>query len=178
MKDILTKAVDFGRSLGAEYIELRAQNLFKTLLITKDGTVEGAKEGTETGAGIRALADGAWGFVSIGKLESAQLTDAVTEAVLLAKAAGLRVKKPVKLAEVKAVEDRVVAAPRKNPQNVSMEEKIENILTMDKTVFGYDKRIRSCTINYLDVIGTNIFVNSDGTCIEPVSYTHLTLPTN
>jgi TldD protein len=166
LKDILTKAVDYGRSLDAEYIEVRAQNLFKTLLTTKDGTVEGAKEGTEIGAGIRALADGAWGFVSIGKLEPKQLTNAVTEAVKLAKAAGLRVKKPVKLADVKAVEDRVVAAPRKNPQNVSMEEKIESTLTMDKTVFGYDKRIRSCTINYLDVTGTNIFVNSEGTCIE------------
>ena len=132
MKDILTKAVDYGRSLDAEYIEVRAQNLFKTLLTTKDGIVEGAKEGTEMGAGIRALADGAWGFVSIGELEPKHLTDAVTEAVRLAKAAGLRVKKPVKLADVKAVEDRVVVAPRKNPQNVSMEEKIENTLTMDR----------------------------------------------
>ncbi|PVX24058.1 MAG: TldD/PmbA family protein [Candidatus Bathyarchaeum sp.] len=163
---MLTKAVDYGRSLGAEYIEVRAQNLFKTLLTTKDGTVEGAKEGTETGAGVRALADGAWGFFSIGKLETKQLTDAVAEAVRLAKATGLRVKKPVELAEVKAVEDRVVEAPRKNPQNVSMEEKIENTLAMDKTVFGFDKRIRSCTISYLDVTGTNIFVNSDGACIE------------
>jgi TldD protein len=163
---MLTKAVDYGRSLGAEYIEVRAQNLFKTLLTTKDGTVEGAKEGTEMGAGVRALADGAWGFVSTGKLEPKPLTDAVAEAVRLAKATGLRVKKPVKLADVKAVEDRVVAVPRKNPQNVSLEEKIENTLAMDKTVFGFDKRIRSCTISYLDVTGTNVFVNSDGTCIE------------
>jgi len=37
---------------------------------------------------------------------------------------------------------------------------------MDKTIFGYDKRIRSCTISYLDVTGTNYFINSDGTCIE------------
>lgn len=166
MKDILTKAVDYGRSLGAEYVEVRAQNLFKTLLTTKDGTVEGAKEGTETGAGVRVLADGAWGFVSIGKLEQKQLTDAVAEAVKLAKAAGLRVKKPVQLADVKAVEDRVVASPRKNPQDVSMEEKIANTLAMDRTVFGFDKRIRSCTISYLDVTGTNVFVNSDGAYIE------------
>lgn len=166
MKDMLTKAVDYGRILGAKYVEVRAQNLFKTLLTTKDGTVEGAKEGTETGAGVRALADGAWGFVSIGKLEPKQLTDAVAEAVKLAKAAGLRVKKPVQLADVKAVEAMVLSAPKKNPQNVSMEEKIKNTLAMDKTVFGFDKRIRSCTISYLDVTGTNIFVNSDGACIE------------
>jgi len=166
LKDMLTKSVDYGRSLGAEYVEVRAQQLFKTLLTTKDGRVEGAKEGIEGGAGVRVLANGAWGFVSLGKLEPKLLTVAVDEAVRLAKAASLRVKKPVKLAEVKTIEDRVLAKPRKNPQDVSMEEKIDNVLAMDKTIFGYDKRIRSCTISYLDVTGTNYFVNSDGTCIE------------
>jgi TldD protein len=163
---MLAKSVDYGRSLGAEYVEVRAQSLFKTLLTTKDGTVEGAKEGTESGAGVRALVNGAWGFVSLGKLEPKLLTDAVDEAVTLAKAASLRVKSAVKLAEVKAVEDRVVAKPGKSPQDVSMEEKIGVALAMDRTVFGYDKRIRSCTISYLDVTGTNYFVNSDGACVE------------
>jgi TldD protein len=166
LKDTLTKIVDQGRSLGAEYVEIRAQNLFKTLLTTKDGTVEGAKEGTENGAGVRALVDGAWGFVSLGTLEPKLLTEAVDEAVRLAKAASLRVKSPVKLADAKTVEDRVVANSRKNPRDVSMEQKICDVLAMDKAVFGYDSRIKSCTISYLDVTGTNIFVNSNGTCIE------------
>jgi len=166
LKDMLVKSVDYGRSLGAEYVEVRAQSLFKTLLTTKDGRVEGAKEGKESGAGVRVLVNGAWGFVSLGKLDSKLLTEAAGEAVRLAKAASLRVKKPVKLADVKAVEDRVVATPRKSPQDVSMEEKIDNALAMDKTIFGYDSRIRSCTISYLDVTGTNYFVNSDGACIE------------
>jgi TldD protein len=166
LRDILAKSVDYGGSLGAEYVEVRAQSLFKTLLTTKDGTVEGAKEGTESGAGVRVLVNGAWGFVSLGKLEPKLLTEAVGEAVRLAKAASLRVKSAVKLADVKAVEDRVVAKPRKNPRDVSMEEKIDDALAMDKTVFGYDKRIKSCTISYLDVTGTNYFVNNDGACIE------------
>ena len=163
---MLTKSVDYGQSLGAEYVEVRAQHLFKTLLTTKDGMVEGANEGTEDGVGVRVLTNGAWGFVSLGKLDSKLLTVAVGDAVRLAKAASLGVKKPVKLADVKAVEDRVVANSRKNPQDVSMEEKIDVTLAMDKIIFGYDKRIRSCTISYLDVTGTNYFVNSDGTFIE------------
>ena len=163
---MLAKSIDYGRNLGAEYVEIRAQNLFKTLLTTKDGTVEGAKEGTESGAGVRVLVKGAWGFVSIGKLEPKLLTEAVIEAVRLARAASLRVKSPVKLAEVKAVEDRVEAKPRKSPRDVSMEKKIDDALAMDKTVLGYDKRIKSCTISYLDVTGTNYFLNSDGACIQ------------
>jgi TldD protein len=166
LKDTLTKTVDVGRSLGAEYVEVRAQNLFKTLLTTKDGTVEGAKEGTEGGAGIRALVDGAWGFVSLGKLEPKLLNEAVGEAVRLAKAASLRVKSPVKLVDAETVEDRVVAKPKKNPKDVAMEQKISDVLAMDKAAFGCDGRIKSCTISYLDVTGTSFFVNSDGTCIE------------
>jgi TldD protein len=163
---MLVKTVDYGRSQGAEYVEVRAQNIFKTILTTKDGTVEGAKEGTESGVGVRALVDGAWGFVSLGKLEPKLLKETVGEAVRLAKAASQMVKSPVKLANAKTVEDRVLANSRKNPRDVSMEQKIYDVLAMDKAVFSYDKRIKSCTISYLDATGTNIFVNSDGTCIE------------
>ena len=166
MKDELVKAVDYGRKLGADYVEVRGQRLFKTFLTTKDGRVEAAKEGNENGSGVRVLAKGAWGFVSLGKLDPKLLTEAVGEAFKLAKAASFKVKKPVKLVETKAVEDRVVAKPRKDPREIPIEEKIDVALSMDKTIFDYDRRIKSCTIDYLDVTGTNYFINSDGTYIE------------
>jgi TldD protein len=166
LKDELVKTIDYGQSLGAEYVEVRAQQLFKTQLTTKDGRVEGAKEGSESGAGVRVLVKGAWGFVSLGKLDAKALTDAIKEAIKLAGAASFQVKKPVKLFDTKAIEDKVVAKSKINPRNVPLEEKIAVALEMDKTIFGYDNRIRSCTIDYMDVIGTGFFVNSDGTYIE------------
>ena len=166
MKDDLVKAVDYGQKLGADYVEVRAQRLFKIFLTTKDGRVEAAKEGTENGAGVRVLARGAWGFVSLGKLDPKLLTEAVDEAFKLAKAASFRVKTPVKLVEARVVEDRVVAKPRKDPREIPVEEKIDVALTMDKTIFNYDQHVKSCTIDYLDVTGTNYFINSDGTYIE------------
>jgi TldD protein len=166
VKDELLKTVDYGRNLGAEYVEVRTQHLFKTLLTTKDGRVEGAKEGIERGAAIRVLAKGAWGFVSLGKLEPKPLTKAVEESVKLAKAASLRLKKPVKLVNTKSVEDKVIAKPKRNPRGVPIGEKIDVALKMDKTIFGYDNRVKSCTIDYVDVTGTNQFVDSDGTYIE------------
>ena len=84
MIDILAKSISYGSKLGAEYVEIRAQNLFKTKLTTKDGVVEGAKEGIESGAGIRALVNGAWGFVSIGVIDSERLNRAIEDAVKLA----------------------------------------------------------------------------------------------
>jgi len=166
LKDLLKKTVEYGRNLGAEYIEVRAQNLFKTLLTTKDGTVESAKQGTESGVGIRVLTKGAWGFVSLGKLDAKILSEAAFEAVRLAKAASLHIKSPVELADVKVVEDIVKANSRKKPQDVSLEQKINDVLETDKATLSFDNRIRSCTISYLDVTGTNYFVNSDGASIE------------
>jgi len=166
LKDDLMKAVDYGQELGADYIEVRAQRLFKTLLTTEDGRVEASKEGIENGAGVRVLAKGAWGFVTLGTLDWKLLKEAAEEAFRMAKAASFKVKNPVKLFETKAVEDRVTAKPRKDPREIPIEEKIDMVLTIDKTIFNYDRRIKSCTIDYLDLMGTNYFVNSDGTSIE------------
>jgi len=166
LKEDLVKAVDYGQKLGADYVEVRAQRLFKTLLTTKDGEVEAAKEGTENGAGIRVLAKGAWGFATLGTLHPNLLKQGVEEAFKMAKAASFKVKKPVKLAEIKAVEDRVVAKPRKGPREIPIKEKIDVALAMDKAIFGYDRRVKSCTIDYLDLTGTNYFINSDGSYIE------------
>ncbi len=166
MKETLIKTVDYGRNLGAEYVEVRAQKLFKTLLTIKDGTVESAKDGTEAGVAIRVLFDGAWGFVSVGKMDPKLLIEAVGDAVRLAKAVSLKVKLPVELAEVQTVVDKIVSKPKKDPRDISLEQKIDNALAIDKTVFDYNNQIKSCTISYLDLTGTNYFVNSEGTCIE------------
>jgi len=166
LKDDLMKAVDYGQKLGADYVEVRTQKLFKTLLTTKDGRVEAAKEGTENGAGVRVLAKGAWGFVTLGTLDPKLLTEAVGEAFKMAKAASFKVKTPVKLVETKTVEDRVVTKLGKDPREVSFKEKIDVALTIDKTIFNHDQRVKSCTIDYLDLTGTNYFINSDGTYLE------------
>jgi TldD protein len=52
------------------------------------------------------------------------------------------------------------------PSAISVEDKINTALSINKTTLGYDKRVKSCTIDYLDLTGTNYFVNSEGTRIE------------
>ena len=47
-----------------------------------------------------------------------------------------------------------------------MEDKIKTAMTVNKTGLGFDKRVKSCTIDYIDLTGTSYFVNSEGTSIE------------
>jgi len=167
LKDILTKVLDgASQKFGAEYAEVRAQKLSKTMLTLKEGRVEAAKQGIENGAALRVLVNGAWGFASVGNLNFETLNEAISDACKMAKAASPRLKTPIKLVETKPVEDKVLLKPRKNPSAIPIEDKINTTSTMSKTVLGYNNRIKSCTIDYLDLTGTSHFINNEGTYIE------------
>jgi len=167
LKDILPKVNEAAvQKFGAEYAEVRAQSLSKTMLTLKEGRVEAAKHGIENGVALRVLMNGAWGFASVGSLDAETLISAVSDACRMAKAASSRLKTPIKLAETKMVEDHVQVKPKKNPSEIPMEHKIKTASLINKAILGYDKRVKSCTIDYLDLTGTNYFTNSEGTCIE------------
>ena len=167
MEDIIAKINGVAvQKFGAEYAETRVQKLYKTMLTLKEGRVEAAKQGIENGAALRVLVNGAWGFASVGSLNTETLTSGVSDACKMAKTASSRLKTPIKLAETKTVEERVRVKSKKNPVKIPMEDKIKTALSVNKATLGYDKRIKSCTIDYLDLTGTNYFANSEGTRIE------------
>ncbi len=167
MRDRLGKIVDATvQKFDAEYVEVRAQKLFKTLLTVKEGTVEAAKQGIENGAALRVLVNGAWGFASVGTLKANILNEAISEACKMAKSASSRLKTPISLVETKAIEDKVIVKPQKDPSKISIEEKIKLTTDISDTILGYDNRVKSCTIDYLDLTGRNFFINSEGTHIE------------
>jgi len=167
LKDILIKVVDgASQKFGAEYAEIRAQKLSKTMLTLKEGQVEAAKQGIENGAALRVLVNGAWGFASVGALDFDTLNEAISDACKMAKAASSRLKNPIKLIETKAIEDKVTAKPREDPSKISIEDKINTTSKMSNIVLGYNNHVKTCTIDYLDTTGTSYFINNEGTYIE------------
>jgi len=167
LKDILIKVVDSAsQKFDAEYVEVRAQKLSKTMLTLKEGRVEAATQGIENGAALRVLVNGAWGFASVGALNFETLNEAVSDACRMAKAASSRLKTPIKLVETKAIEDKVTAKPRKEPAKISIEDKINTTMALNNKILGYDSHVKSCTIDYLDLTGTSYFMNNEGTYIE------------
>ena len=166
MKDELTRSIDKAKEYGAEYAEARAEVLFKTMLTMKEGRVEAAKQGVEKGVALRVLVNGSWGFATVGSSDTEILTSAVLDACKMAKAASNMLKSPIKLARTPAVEDQVKIRPKKNPAEINVEDKIKTAMTISKNTLSYDKRVKSCTIDYLDVNGTKTFINSEGSKIE------------
>jgi TldD protein len=166
LKDLLTKINNAATAQGAQYAEARAQRLTKTSLTLKEERVEAAKQGIESGVAIRVLVNGAWGFASVGSTDPAILENAAGDACRMAKLASASLKTPIKLAPTKTVEDHVVSKPRKNPSDITVEDKIKTALAINKTSLAYDARIKSCGVDYMDLMGSSFFVNSEGTCIE------------
>jgi len=167
LKDILTKINNIAtQKFGAQYAEARAQRIDKTMLTLKEERVEAAKRGIESGVAMRVLVNGAWRFASVGSLNEAILSDAVSDACKMAKMASSHLKIPIKLADAKVVNGRVRSKPKKNPADILMEDKIKTAMTVNKTGLGCDKRIKSFTMDYLDLMGTSYFVNSEGSSIE------------
>jgi len=167
LEDVLSNINELAVSqFGAEYAETRAQRLHKTMLTLKEGRVEAAKQGIENGVALRVLVKGAWGFASVGSLNAETLESAVCDACKMAKTASSRLKTPIKIAETKTVEDHVQIKPKKNPSAIFIEDKINTALSLNKATLSHDKRVKSCTIDYLDLTGTSYFANSEGTRIE------------
>ena len=167
MKDLLTKITNIATErFGAGYAEARAQNLSKTSFTMKEGRVEAAKQGIESGVALRVLMNGAWGFATVGSLDTKVLTEAISDACTMAKVASYRLKNPIKLAKTKTVEDHVQIKPAKNPAEISIEEKIKMATDATQVTLKRDKRVKSCTFDYMDLTGTSFFANSENTFIE------------
>ena len=167
MKDLLTKISNIAtQKFQAQYSEIRAQKITKTLLNLKEERVEAAKQGIENGVAIRVLVNGAWGFASAGSFDLPTLKMAVSDACKMAKLASTRLKEPIKIAPVKVVQDRIFVKPKKNPSEISIEDKIKTNLLVNKSSLSFDNRVKSCTVDYMDWTGNCLFVNSEGSCIE------------
>lgn len=167
MKDILSKIIDSASTkFGAEYVEARAKQSKKTILTLKEGQVEAARHGIEKGVALRILVAGAWGFASVGSFEPETVSAALSDACRMAKAASKHLRRPIKLAETTIIEDKVEKRPKEDPASIPVQEKIETLASLNDTVLDFDRRVKSCTIDYLDLVGSCFFMNNSGTYIE------------
>jgi TldD protein len=99
MEDVLVKALDYGLSLGASYVEVRWQRDSGSAAGLRNGQFEFAVSYSSQGIAVRAVAGGGLGFAATPSMKLEDVFDAVERAVKLAKAAGRMRKSPVALSE-------------------------------------------------------------------------------
>lgn len=146
----------------ADYFDVRVLDVTQTQLEMRNNEVSKAISGKESGACVRVLYHGAWGFASTPDIKEPALKDAADKAAKMAKGISENVKEKVTLAPVKTVEDVVEIPMRKSFLDMDMDSKIGLLKSTYDAIKDYDF-IASMTSTYKDTYTVEEFRSSEGT---------------
>jgi TldD protein len=162
MREWLTEIL---RGHGADFAEIRLEEIERLNLSVSDGKVTSCSRGRSRGGIVRCLVRGAWGVASCD--DSEQLEDCIRRASEAAKAASALIHddERVILAPVEPVQDEVLADFAEAPRLVSLDTKLDNLREADETVRAADPGISRSVTSYADRMRKMWLVNSEGTAI-------------
>ncbi len=169
MKSVAQLALDTACARGASYADARAVSVRNRSLSTKNGRVGHASESESLGVGVRAIADGAWGFASTADPGRSGVEAAGARAVEIAKASARVKRENLRLAFEPAAVAEWTTPYRIDPFSTSVEQNIALLLAIDA-------EMRSVVGLTLAETGMNFsreesyFLSSEGADIHQTKY--------
>ena len=175
-EDLYQKIFELASKENASYTDIRDEDTLYNSIEVVDGKIETSITGSEAGIGIRVLIDGAWGF-AFGAKEDYK--DIFKMAINAQKTSKKLSKQDITLAEVKPIKDKVIIDQKKKAQDISFEEKMDLVLSVDKSLKDEENKIKSTRVMYFDSLRGQTIATSEGTRIyEERPYVYLMmLPT-
>ncbi|MEM3615735.1 MAG: TldD/PmbA family protein, partial [Candidatus Methanomethylicia archaeon] len=165
MEEIINKALETALANGATYADVRIVEIITENITTRNAKIRNLILGRSKGIGVRALANGAWGFHSTYEITPTEAEKVAKEAVKIAKASAMVKKKPVKLAPVKPVKDSYKTPYNKDPFKVPLEEKIKLLIESDERAMTVGGEIRVASSTMQARRENKIFASTEGAYI-------------
>ena len=167
-EDLLLRAVDLARALGATYAEARFQEDVRDSLIMRNGRVLGASTSVVRGIGIRVLVNGALGFAATNRLERESLESTVSDAVSRARSLSSLMRYPIELDESRVGRASYEVVPRVSYDSYSVEERIGLGKEVYKAASGALKSARLSVLTFDMETHTQrkVVVNSSGAYVR------------
>ncbi|MFH1231291.1 MAG: TldD/PmbA family protein [Planctomycetota bacterium] len=134
MKQLCNLALDTAKNRGATYTDIRIINLKKEDIYVRNGKISVFEQSETLGAGIRVLANGAWGFASTAQLTHDDIVKTSALAVEIALASASLKKEDVQLTKEKTYNDFWQTPYIIDPFIVSKDEKIDLLLKIDRVL--------------------------------------------
>ncbi|MFB3917439.1 MAG: TldD/PmbA family protein [Terriglobales bacterium] len=131
MKEIGEWALNIANLRGATYADARILDDRHRVLATKNGKIGNAGESDSFGAGIRVLANGAWGFAATQDLTRQGIEMTTAKAVAIARASAQVKQRDVQLAPEKAYNDDWISPFQIDPFSVSIEQNLDLLMKID-----------------------------------------------
>ena len=142
MYDLASLALETAKLQGATYADVRVMHLRQRDLTTKNGQVGTLAQSESIGIGVRALANGAWGFASTDRLTREGVSACAAQAVSIAKASALAKRGDVEMVEEAAYVDSWQSPFRKDPFEIPLETQLALLLAADAEM----RRVKGVTL--------------------------------
>jgi TldD protein len=130
--ELANEALNAARGAGASYADVRVGRYRRQAIATRERQVTSVTDGESYGLGVRTLVDGCWGFAATSRMIKPAARQAALDAITLSRAAREVRKRRVELAPVKSVRGTWITPVRKDPLEVSLEEKIALLLAANE----------------------------------------------
>ena len=161
MEEIVEKAIE----KGAEFFDIRIIGKESTVIEYKDGKLHSVLSGHDRGAGLRTIANGAWGFASTTDTSNGSLLKAMEKALKTSIQIADKVSQKAGLAEVEPAREKIEWRPKKDPLSIPFETKLELIKDMHDVALE-TKGVHSVMTGCGDVREKTHVINSEGTDLQ------------
>ncbi len=131
MRELTQRALDTATTQGAGYADVRVVCRQDEQLTVKSGRVEAVSLGETEGFGVRVLVDGAWGFASSSRMDTAEADRIAALAVRIARASATALRRPVRLDDRPPARGRYETPLVEDPFAIPIDEKIGMLLDAD-----------------------------------------------
>jgi len=131
-KKLATAALETATKAGATYCDVRIGRYLRQFVVTRENKVQNVVNTESTGAGIRVIVGGAWGFAASSDLSTEGIVAATNQAVAIARANSKIQTAPVQLAPNKGVGEVSWVTPiKKSPMTVPIKEKVDLLMSVN-----------------------------------------------
>ena len=167
MRDLAERALKACQKSGASYADVRIVTIVDERIFVKNGKTDVMSISQTKGFGIRAITNGGLGFAGSYDLSMDEIERVAKLAVRIAEASGSTRKEPIVFVDEKPVEDSYRSHFKKDPFQVSLEEKLEILTEAEKRLREYSPEvIKMSESNYRGHREDKILVTSEGADIE------------
>ncbi|MHB0868496.1 MAG: TldD/PmbA family protein [Chloroflexota bacterium] len=165
MRDLASRCLDLARALGASYADVRVLRVRNEEIVVKNGRVEAMLLHDEEGFGVRAVADGAWGFASSHRLEPAEADRIAALAVQVARASALAKRADVRMGAPVVSVGSYATPVQIDPFGVSVEDKVQLLLEADAAMRSVPG-INVAESSVQSIRTEKLFASTEGSYVE------------
>lgn len=161
-QDLARTGLDVAVKSGAMYADVRIGSIINENLTVKNGSPEEIRLLQTSGFGIRALAQGSWGFAASLEITKKEVTEVARKAVAIAKASTKAKRRAIVLKKGRASKAKYSTPIKRDPFKISLEEKIKALMDAERLLKKQSFLIKASYAFFRAYREKKLFISTEG----------------